>query len=266
MEQRENQLPQNNSNIKNSPEVNFFNNPPKEYIGSTGKYTFDFFPLINNYSIVKNENNERFYLTSKAPAIQSITSLIGKYLVNKNPELSRINFPEIKLEKINNEDFALVEFFENYKELSRDPQENIEEKKFFTDKEKAFLQVYNLWIGNWDFKDEHVLYNKEGDGSIALIDFEKSFSYGNLDFVAGRSTFLNTQINPEDELNYINFIKSLDGADKNIFIKYAIDSGFEKEWAVETISRLFKKRDSIQENLDEVKEIYKTQNLQKNDY
>lgn len=234
---------------------------PTGFQGATGNYNFVEFSSILLDSIVEDENGVKFFVSTKKPEEQSLASLIGDYLSRKDPSLLRLHFPQIRLEQINKEVVALVEYFEGYKELTHKYEQRTKELNFFTDEEKAFLQVYNLWIGNWDFKFDHVLF-KEGNkgqangGSIGLIDLEMSFDFDNpkrLKETLRKSIFLEENIPEEKENKYIEIIKNLDVKDRNSIIKQAVESGFEPEKTISVLFQLLERRNIVKSELDDLK-------------
>lgn len=156
-------------NVEFSPQ-----STPLFFDGFTGRYTFiKYYPILID-SIVEDEEGNRFFVTPTNPNVQAFVSLLGRHLVEISEGLERVKFPEIRLERINGEILALVEYL-NGRGLSKDKETRKREVRKLTSREKAFLEIFNLWIGNWDFKPEHVLYS---ESSIGVIDFEKAFDYG----------------------------------------------------------------------------------------
>jgi hypothetical protein len=229
----------------------------QKFAGATGKYEVveieEELGLLG--SVVRDETGKEFFITPKRAKEQSLASLIGDYLTFGNERLKRLHFPEIRLENINGETVALMEYFRGYEELpfERNPKED------FSEDEKAFLQVYNLWIGNWDYKYDHLLVSQdEKDKAIGLIDLEWSFDFKNrkrLETTADKSIFLG-DVAPEKIDEYLKKIETLDIADRNKMIKYAVASGFAPDEVIKNILQLFERRDVVRVEEENMEEIY----------
>ncbi len=247
-------------------------NPPQVFQGVTGKYKIEKFSEIILDSIVSDEEGRKFFLTPKMSERQAMSSLLGNYLIDNNPELKRLHFPEIRLEQINNEVVAFMEYFDDYHEISWEDEKKKKEIKIFSEEEKAFMEIYNLWIGNWDFKNCHVMYSKccaknnfiidffkRKRGDIGLIDLEKSFDFYNkrrIDQTVLKSVFLDSKISEESNKNILTLINKLNIMDRNKIIKFAVDSGFEPEETINIIFELFKRREKLEDEVKYIRKLY----------
>lgn len=257
-------------------------NPPTFFTGITGKYTFKKFSKEILDSIVRDEKGDTFFITPKRAERQAMSALLGNYLASKCSTLSRLKFPEIRLEQINNQTVALMEYFDNYKELDYYTNDSQKELDIFSDNEKAFLEIYNLWIGNWDFKHEHVLVSegspnnnkfetiafgifqklfqkKNNNTSIGLIDLEMSFDSTREDRINQtvlKSVFLSEDMSEKTKNYILEIIQNLTTSDRNNIIKYAVDSGFKPEETIDIVFDLFKRRNDLSEEIANVRKIY----------
>lgn len=236
-------------------------NPPDYFQGVTGRYKFIDYSKLLYYSILSDDTGREFFVTTKKPERQALACIIGRYLCKDKPYLARLKFPEIRLEKINGKTVALVEYFDGYNELGRDKEEREipEQLNFFTDEEKAFLEIYNIWIGNWDFKYDHVLVSSEKN-SVGLIDLEMSFDFGRrnrIDKIVARSIFLGEEISDETKKKIIKIISDLDTSDWNTIIKYAVESGFKPNETIQVVSELYNRRESLDEEVQTIRALYK---------
>lgn len=232
--------------------------------GATGKYKFLERPveIYLHDSIVENEEGQRFYVSEKMAREQLLASLIGNCLVSKNRRLGKLHFPKILLENINERPIALVEYFPQEK-FEPAYSKDIAKRGFtcFSEDEKAFLQIFNLWIGNWDFKTEHIFVSKDRRNLVVgLIDLEKSFDFkypDRLEQISRKSPFLGiTSVSETKIEEYLGFFRGLSLHERNEIIKLAVSSGFETQETIEIVLALFRRKDIIREELTTVEKLY----------
>jgi len=121
--------------------------------------------------------------------------------------------------------------------------------------------IFNLWIGNWDFKPEHIFVSKDHRNlAVGLIDLEMSFDFKNpkrLEEVGRKSPFLGKNGKPKSKINkYFDFIENLSLSDRNAIINLAVSSGFKPQETIGLVLALFKRRDIIEEELATVESLY----------
>lgn len=232
------------------------------FSGATGEYEFEKvskFGLLE--SVVRDEQKKEFFVTTKMARGQALASLIGGFVAGTAGQMDALHFPEIRLENINGKPVALMEFFKGYEEV---PYNESEKTPLLSDDEKAFLSVLNVWIGNWDFKADHVLVSPDKSSrAIGLIDLEKSFDFDNpkrLEDTAFRDPFLGKGAVPGELISkYEVLIESLDISDRNEIVKKAVASGFEPNEIISIVMKLMKRRVEVKDDIERVKGIKKAQ-------
>lgn len=235
--------------------------PPNSFQGITGNYKFENYSKMLLDSVVSDETDRKFFITTKRPEKQALASILGNFLSKDNPALARLKFPEIRLEKINGKTVALMEYFDGYDELNYDKetQKNLGQLDFFTDEERAFLEIYNLWIGNWDFKYDHALFSS-GKNSVGLIDLEMSFDFdrsNRIDQTVAKSIFLGEEMSDENKAKILKIISNLNISDRNKIIKHAVDSGFNPDETIQIVFELLRRRKNLDEEIKTVRLLYK---------
>lgn len=232
------------------------------FSGATGEYEFEKVSRSGLLeSIVRDGQNKEFFVTTKMAREQALASLVGGFVAGRAGQMDALRFPEIRLEHINGKTVALMEFFRGYEEV---PYDESEKTPLLSEDEKAFLSVLNIWMGNWDFKADHVLVSPDKSSRvIGLIDLEKSFDFDNpkrLQKTADREPFVGRgAVSDEKIVRYTDLIAGLDIRDRNEIVKKAIASGFASDEIIGIVINLMKRRTEVKDDIERVSAMKEAQ-------
>lgn len=224
------------------------------FYGSTGEYTFTEPPdpdIGFLGSIVRDQEGKYFFLHPKHAEIQALASSIGQRIIDRYPEFSCFRFPEIRLENLNGNMIALMEYFGHHKEL--------EDENILSADEKAFLIVLNLWMGNWDFKEDHIFVDETQPHEFGFIDLEKSFDFDNpeyLEEMARLMPFLDDGIPLKTYQKYVDSIEDLTASDKKALLREATEVGVDPKKTTSVIDALSKRKTVLADELEAVLAIH----------
>jgi hypothetical protein len=237
--------------------------PVAKFLGSTGlSYEVVSKPgfsdgksgMMLDFVVADGQGKEAF-VTSKNPREQAFASSLGSFLASKDPALSRLHFPGIKTEEFNGKPIALVDFFDDHhlkfgKEADKLAQD-------LTQPERDFLTVFNVFVGNWDFKAEHVLMPKGPEGKVGLIDFEKSFDFSNPNRLqeTKRKTPTIGAHTPEGVNHFVRMLEDLSPQDWAEVQALSQQSGFSPQEASQLIGQLSSRVAQVSEEISSLKAL-----------
>jgi hypothetical protein len=235
--------------------------PGSRLDGATGSYEFTAVsPLLKEEGSllecrVTDESGKEFFLHNKNAEQQVLASLIGEHLLPPvEGHQPLVSYPEMRLETINGQDTALMEFFADHEEL--DPEANE-----LTPEQKAHLNTVNLWLGNSDFKEDHVLVDS-ATKHHGLIDFDRAFDFNNRDRLsdtAFKMPFLDDGVPAAAYQAELARLQALGPDDQAALLERAVDRGVNPERVQKLLDQLFARRGAVAEELQTVQDLHAAQ-------
>ena len=236
------------------------------FAGASGEYEFTHVSelLKEENSLlecrVRDQAGQEFFMHNKHAQEQVLAQVMGEYFMeSKAPEMFNFQYPEMRLETINGQDVALMEYFDHHRDLEDDS----EDERQMTPEQKAYLNTVNLWLGNSDFKEDHILVDAENPGEFALIDFDRAFDSGNPEFIADcarRLPFLGEgEVPPAAYREFLNRLNELGDEDRQKIIQRAVDSGVDPAKAAKLVNKAFARRGALSDELQTIHDLRREQ-------